>query len=96
LACSVFCTFLQFLISFNLDPDDYDRTKVQKTEHAKYFIPALRRIEDEIYSKKESLASSSAWKVNFKRDLERLPVFRSYKEKQGGLYGVIPPLTMLY
>uniref|UniRef100_A0A6B2L451 DUF4211 domain-containing protein n=1 Tax=Arcella intermedia TaxID=1963864 RepID=A0A6B2L451_9EUKA len=78
-----FQIFIQYLISANMDIDSFDNINEQNSEYAKFMIPPLRKIEDEIFAKKESLASSSAWKTDFKHDLERFPVFRSYVETSG-------------
>jgi hypothetical protein len=71
-----FKIFIQYLISCMLDPNFAAEVERKQDD---YFRPAVRKIHDDLFSKKEVIIRSSAWNAYFKSNLDRLPVFRSYK-----------------
>lgn len=69
-----FSVYVQYLISGCLDPDFVTSLSSKDS----YFLPARRKIEDAVVSRKESLVSSSAWVPGFRHALESLPNYHSW------------------
>jgi len=68
--------YLQYVISANLEEDFIDTLRKDTKQH--YFTDAIKKIEDALRDRRDFLVNSSAWNIEFKRDLDRYANYHSY------------------